>query len=641
MIMAVQDLGTSRAWRAAIAVAVALAMVASACGGGDVGPAVVDLTDDTALAPLDDGEEAAATEEPAAAPEPEPTAAEAAPEPTAASEAAPAPTPQPDPAEEPTPAPEPTATPEPIPAPAADAADDDEPVLPAEQVETVTLVGSLPELPPTVETNFVNLEPAADITLGLPSSADDPIAMGQPFMWDEWSVQGEVVLHGLLPVDPTFSSDEGSACFLLFGSYTPMHIEGELAASWTSLPDLILEIEGEDYEWGGSCDDDILIGEGWFNSNNMEAIAGATVDFVFEYLLDDLADPTIDAVRIGDADDEGATWFTPTFLDALPPSTPVTGISVEAPPLAGAVFQAGSSSDTWGLRLHGLHQAPLNDWAISQYGDGTECLVLTGHGFPIEIDEGVVGEAFPDIALLADGQLVNDDFNACDIERFEQAGYALSAGVAQTPGSPVAFMEVFAVTTPLAGTVTNVVVDEWWDEGVKVFTADIVDELPPPPGVPSEPVLPASSGPMDAQTWQWVNTREDGLTWTVDLAGLYDLGAATEGDARCIAAIGTKSPSQDVDKGFQGPDFWIIADGTGIDALDRRCDTTVLDEAGFIPWDDFELGADESHSFYAIFQLPNQPQRRISTFVIGTPTRDGRAIYLDPVRLDQLPSANG
>ena len=144
-----------------------------------------------------------------------------------------------------------------------------------------------------------------------------------------------------------------------------------------------------------------------------------------------------------------------------------------------------------------------------------------------------------------------------------------------------------------------------------------------------------------SQSWEWVNTREDGITWTIDLAGLYDLGAATEGDARCIAAIGTKSASVAVDRGFQGPDFWLIADGTGIDALDRRCDTTVLDEAGYEAWSDFELGAGESHAFYALFQLPTQPQRRISNFVIGTPTRDGQAIYLDPVRLNELPTANG
>ena len=188
---------------------------------------------------------------------------------------------------------------------------------------------------------------------------------------------------------------------------------------------------------------------------------------------------------------------------------------------------------------------------------------------------------------------------------------------------------------------TNVVIDEWEGEDVKVFAADIVDELPPPPGVPGDPMLPATSGPMDAQTWQWMNTREDGLLWTIDVAGLYDLGAATEGDARCIAAIGTKSASADVDKGFQGPDFWLIADGTGIDALDRRCDTSVLDDAGFAPWNDFELAAGEAHSFYALFQLPNQPQRGVSTFVIGRPTRDAQAIYLDPVRLNELPAASG
>ena len=67
----------------------------------------------------------------------------------------------------------------------------------------------------------------------------------------------------------------------------------------------------------------------------------------------------------------------------------------------------------------------------------------------------------------------------------------------------------------------------------------------------------------------------------------------------------------------------------------------MLDEAGFVPWNDFELGAGESHSFYALFQLPNEPQRGISTFVIGTPTRDAQAIYLDPVRLDELPAVGG
>lgn len=627
--MAANENTRARSALTSLALMLCLALLAAACGSADDSAPTnlaIDLTqettlDDPAPSETDDiSDEPVTPESVASAPPP------AAPEATAE----PAPTLEPASDAEP----EPTAAPEPTAEPAPDESSGAEPIVNDGAVVFVGEMANFPAADPTI------LPDPGDYPTGEPgvaSSLDAPVPMGTAFLYNDRDVQWSITLHGLYPTEPTFSSDEGSGCLLLIGTVTPTWIGAGLASRSIDLPDFAAILDGEAIDDRGSCDDDAAKRAGFEGLLSAEVMTGASFDFATSFLFEDQQAPPVQAIRVGDEDEDQTSWFTPSIIQALPaPSTSGQLAFPAARPLAGATLTAGIS-DQWALRMHGLIETAPTSTGINQLGEGSICLTLVGDGFPVKVEDGAaVSDTEPSFALLAGGRLIDGGSTWCETDALDDAGFDWIATRHQTPGSPISWASSFLVPERLIGSISHVVVAEWTDDDMYLFTPDVITDIPAPAAPRVDALLPVTSGSMGPDARTWVNVREE-ISWDIVAYGMVDLGPATFDSGTCRVVVGEMTPDTAVDKGFQGPDMWLIAQGTAIDALDQGCDTESLEALGYEPWTDFELAAGETFNYFAPVTIPDNPSLEPSVFVIGNPARSGQAIYLEPVELDTAP----
>lgn len=621
-----------------MAVFIVLAMVTAACGGDDVGPSstpAIDLTQESTLgdAPADNDDQAGVAPEPTATPVPTPeteTAAEPDPEPTESTETS-------------TPAPEPTETPaaqDPEPTPEPDAnTDDGSPVLDDAQVTDVVLTGAPRQGPAPADGFAWDPGQRRDGASGPGGSLASPVPAGTPFLWSHRDAQWELTVEGVVESTTRFGGDDGPPCWLAVVTATVLAGENDAMTSAISLPDIAAVTASDEEVDRGNCDTDEATLAGHFSAGEMQLLTGTTTSYFVKLEFDEVDPANVVALRIGDADDDAVGYVTPSVLAAMPAAPPVADPALSGfEPVENARLIAGSG-DEWAMLLHGVFVVDASAPEIESYGEGTECLVVLGSGFPTVINEGAVSDNEPQIRLIAGGVVINSRITSCDTEAIEDAGFPWIASIHQTPGSPASFIEGFVVPARLRSSVSHIVVDDFFTPRVQLFEIGQVRDpatLPAQPEVPADPLLPQTSGPADLRTWTWFNAREE-LSWQVDVAGVVDLGPTNDGTGRCHAVVGTMAPSAATDRGFVAPDFWLIAEGSAFDPLDRNCDVEALEAAGYATWNEFELDAGEAHAFHATVQVPNDPARAISTLVVGLPTRSAQAIYLDPVFIDAAP----
>lgn len=451
----------------------------------------------------------------------------------------------------------------------------------------------------------------------------------------------DVTVHGFIESEPTFSSDEGSACWILLMTLTPTFMESTWGSTGIASPDVGWVSDGQHHHADGGCagEDEL---PGWSELGFVESYIGTPTDVYASFLFEDEATPAVDAIYFGGEryddevpdDDEVNVYLTAETIEQAPPLSDLPSLALpEAVPLAGQQFVA-VDFDVFAVTLHGLIEMEAEGWPGSPPG---KCLVLLGESFPVEVFDATVESSSVSFELLAGGHFIDDTNLDCDTDVYGDQGFAFF-DPKRTIGTSASFHMPFFVPDRLAGDLTHVVIGRFTGEQVQFFQPDLIDSPPPVAAIAADPMRPVTSGSMAQDGLVWVDEREE-VTWQIDLNGLFDAGPDNEG-RQCLVVTATVTPDVAVDRQFQLPDWNLIAAGINHTNNYRGgCDVSAFEAQGWINDDDFdELAAGEAFDTFSVLHIPPARLEAPSVFAVGSPSTDWPSVYLEPVFVQEIPT---
>lgn len=503
-------------------------------------------------------------------------------------------------------------------------------------------------VPPTTESAPADTPveaPRPEIDSGVESSPDTPAPLaGATFQWDDRNVQWDMVLHGIVEAETTFSTDVGR-CVHVVAVATPTYIEDGFSTGDADLPKIGLLAGGEYVTSGTKCATVDLEAAGYNEFEVTGSILGAPSNFATSFFLEGDSPATIDAVVLGDEDDPAEmgldddenSYFTADVIGEIPAraQAPADLALPASNPLVGAATTIGVGRDEWETVFHGIFEVAPRDSSTNPNDGVGRCLIVVGESTSSRLNAGYITDDPPKMNLIAGGQLING-FGFCDDEPITDAGYTSHGRNGYTQGTTISFMESFLVPPGLADQVTTLVLDEPDDER-QFFSADLIETLPPAVGVSDAGQLPDSEGPMNAGAITWTNQRGDVIDWSIEMSGLVPLGEGRNGTT-CYAVVGSMTPDVDVENGFWIPDFSLLAQGAEFAAVGTQCDVEPLEALGYVPTSDAQVSAGTTVTFFEAIPVRNEPARELDLLIVGDASVDLQSQAYDIVLIDAAPA---
>ena len=467
------------------------------------------------------------------------------------------------------------------------------------------------------------------------TSADQAAALAAaPIAWSQEGATWSFDMAGLLPVSAR--NEDNGDCLVLFGTATAVDIADWNWSNPRITPDIDLQVGDEliSPNFGNTCDETATLASDHADESNPRLIAGASISFAYHYPLGEFTLGDVDAIVWGgDDEDLVQQYYLPTLIDT-PPAAVVSAADYSGftvAPLAGATVRV-ANSDTFDLQFQGVLPVPATQFA-EENGDG-ECLVIVGSATAVETSRGFATFGGSAIGLLAGGRLLERASLDCDTSEFVAAGYQTLNGVNLTAGTSIDFFEAVFIPDELADSAQLVVTDAFFSDDPQFFEPTPLDAVPPLLAVPDASVIPPTTGSTADGPFTFQEDADD-TTFTISIDGVVNAGTTDDGTLTCFFILGTMTADQEENT---HADIGLITSGQYHESAAFDCDGRDVEDAGWesVGFIDFEPGVEVG--FNELILVPNVDAGGPQFLVIGDPSAADPHILLDPVYLDAIPT---
>lgn len=345
--------------------------------------------------------------------------------------------------------------------------------------ETTTPAASEPS-PTTAPTTAA---PTTTAPMPEGGTADSPLPIGdstrslfeyESFLGDSWNgYVGGIVETGIGQFN-----DEPGRCLVVVGTLTATEVGAGTSNSFDA-PSLTMLVDGRAVDSDvSSCDVDAIEAAGYAWILNAEVTQGTTYAFYDEFFLPTDAVPS--ALLVGDRFGD-PLFFEPTVTTEIPEVGELSVGDLDrellaiGDPTSGFTY-SDFGDDEWEGYIGALIETPVGEYT----DDPGRCIVVVGVLTPTEVD-GVTANPFtaPNLSLIADGRVVQYDFNDCDTSALEAAGYEWILDAEVVEGTPYPFYDQFFLPDG-TGDLDAVVVGSSADVDALYYEPTIFAEIPAP-----------------------------------------------------------------------------------------------------------------------------------------------------------------
>ena len=323
-----------------------------------------------------------------------------------------------------------------------------------------------------------------DVTL-LPIGDATASAFTASAAYEDYSWSG--VMQGVVESEHSDYSDTPGRCVTVFGTITPSGAGEGTIAGGGDTPALGVIAGGRLYESNGyDCDDTAIRAAGYRPLYDAAVTPGTSFPFFQQYLI--AGDPAtvgtdkpLEAVVVGDATLDGATYFEPSVQAAIAAPLPATVGKLEATIVPTGDASKFTYRDQYGTTTWTGVVDGLVDTGLSTYTDltGARCVVLLGTFTPTVIDEGTTTSSYdiPAMGIISGGHLVDSTSFDCDTAAAEAAGYQPAYDAELTVGTSYRFSAAIAIADP-AASIDAIVIGNARVAGATYFAPTVLPAIP-------------------------------------------------------------------------------------------------------------------------------------------------------------------
>ncbi|MGI9602983.1 MAG: hypothetical protein ACR2QE_13940 [Acidimicrobiales bacterium] len=330
-----------------------------------------------------------------------------------------------------------------------------------------------------------SVAPETSAAGGGSGTPNDPFPIeGASFTYEEQfsDTAWDGTLYGIVDVDTAQFNDEEGRCVLVLGVLTPTNLDRGVITSGFDTPAFgAVDSDGIAVDSTvADCDTDGAEAAGYRWVNEATVTLGTPFAFYDEIFFEDDLDAGIQAIQVG-SDAQDAIFYTGTALDSIP--DPELDNSGSQPPPAGEPMAASGftyeeefAEAAWEGQMLGLLEVDSGD-----FNDGPgRCYLVLGVLVPTETEGGGLSDGFntPDIGVVSQGQYLPAQFQGCERDAVEAAGFGwiLDAEVEIGTAYPF-YAEVFV---PRQQPMQSVVVGPPTGDGALFYQPEVLDDIPAP-----------------------------------------------------------------------------------------------------------------------------------------------------------------
>ena len=530
--------------------------------------------------------------------------------------------------------------------------------------------------PKTRRNRAVAVLAATLVMIACGGGTDTPLdPPGQPFEIEIRDVSWEGRVFGLIDTDPA-SADTAGRCIALLGKIRPTFLVG-VVSNGIHVPSIGLSAAGTQLDEARtvSCDIADLTAAGYGPIREARVTVGTTYPFYRVFYLP-AGTAALEGTLVGIIADPTrrshvAEGFEPVLLDSIPhpgPSAPSPIKKNHTLLPVGAGFTYPEGRTPWEGMILGLiysERVPIPQpfAAGADTAEPGRCALILGRLGLAGITEATAAGSptMPSFGLIVDGKLLQfgRKLERCDITEPVFAGFGpLNRFATDTTGGSYPFYQrVFVPGDEPSAPEAVAVRYPWSKDQWFLFEPAVLPRVPDPRMgavrlLSSPTILPV--GDPARSTFRngfGVSGQANSVTtisrveWEGLILGLAHIPTNSEiGDTpHCLAVLGaltlTRFEGFDLPEPPLRPDIGLMIDGRRSEPSSlERCDTSGLDNAGYVRFGDTGTSVGAVESFYEAFALTSDQLGSIQAVVVSTAWfYDFR--FFQPTILGTIPAA--